>query len=49
MLPIAYEIAIEKPHEKGERRGSTFFQQNAKNVKIPNIEETGIKFMTLCT
>lgn len=49
MLPIAYEMAIEKPHEKGEKRGSTLFLQNAKNMKMPNIEETGIKFMTLCT
>lgn len=49
MLPIVYEIAIEKPQEKGPRRGANFFQHNGKTPKIPDIEEIGIKFMELCT
>ena len=35
--------------ETGFKRGSTFFQSNGYSTRIPNIEETGIKFIRLCS
>ena len=49
ILPVIYEFAIFKPQEKGDRRGNYFFHANGYSARIPNLEEIGIKFISICT
>lgn len=48
ILPTIYEIAIWKPQESRQQRGTTYFQQYIKTNKTANIEEIGSKYVRLC-